>query len=514
MTYGRDVHSFVERAEQHTPLATFGVAVPEYETAVLGVATVGAAETSVEAIMAPHPMSFSRGHIRFVYRRVVTYPMRQKGVFTRSYERDRISGDRTVRYFFLAGEDANWVGMAQRLRRHLLEDRRIPRLSDSAANATLRLRLLMGAEKPGLLWRQFVKATTFEQATEIVSSFSDAGMSGLDLVLVGWGAGGYEGKLPRRWPPDRRLGGTEGLRHLAVMVHGLGGRLILEDDYTLAFLANGGFIPPIDVVTEASLLPVTDMVSTDMVSTIPAELKRNRFLLNPLFATERYLQRDVPRLAALGVDGLELRWAGELVLKDANRAHPLERTEFAQAWHRMLTTVRDTMGSAAAQGGNAYVLGAADTVTQFPLEHSDWTFGEETVPFYPIATHGLVRIYGKPSNLSSQPERDALRRIEYGMLPAFELTYRSSIVLARTTYSELYSSLYVDWLDRAAAEYAALVGELGHTVGQFIVGHRQLAPQVFETRYEDGTRVIVNYGRQAYEADDMVVDGSGYLIVR
>ena len=180
----------------------------------------------------------------------------------------------------------------------------------------------------------------------------------------------------------------------------------------------------------------------------------------------------------------------------------------------MLAWISELVGAAATQGGNDYVLGLADTVTLFPLRRGNYLFSDETVPFYPIATHGLVRIYGEPTNLDTQPAEDFLRRLEYGMLPTYELTYEEPIVLAKTTYPRLYSSQYAAWIDRAAAEYEVAIGQLGHTVNQFIVDHRQLAAQVYQTTYEDGTRVIVNYGSETYQGRGVRVAGLGYQVVR
>ena len=140
-------------------------------------------------------------------------------------------------------------------------------------------------------------------------------------------------------------------------------------------------------------------------------------------------------------------------------------------------------------------------------------FTDVTVPFYQVATHGLVRLYGRATNLDREPAHDVLRRIEYGFLPTYELTYRQPIVLARTTYPELYSSHYMDWIDQVRAEYEVAVEKLGHTVRQFIVGHRELAPGVMETRYEDGTRVLVNYNEVPYVHLGEVVDGLGYRVL-
>jgi hypothetical protein len=339
-------------------------------------------------------------------------------------------------------------------------------------------------------------------------------MTDLDVVLVGWESDGYEGNLPRRWPPDRHLGGVRGLTSLAEQVHALDARLFVEADYTLAFLQNGGFFPLTDGVIQPNLLPVSDLVSSAANVAVPRELRKNRFFLNPVFARKSYLEKEAPRLAEIGVDGMEIRWSGELTLKDVNPRFPLERTEFAESWREMLALASESMGSAAAQGGNGYVLGAVDTVTKLPLYRNDYIFADETVPFFSIATHGLARLYGEPTNLDSDPQRDFLTRLEYGMLPTYELTYRQPIVLNRTTYPELYSSYYQEWIERAAAEYAVSLGQLGHTVSQFIVGHQQLAPHVFETIYEDGTSVIVNYGDATYEGRGLRVEALGYLIRR
>lgn len=517
VSYGTDRYSFARPSEQRTPLPVYGIA--HEDGAVMGVATVGSGESSIEAGISIDPMTFSRASLRLIYRRLTQFPLR-KGVFKAFFETDRVGGDRGMRFFFLAGKEANWVGMAQRFRRHLIEDRGLERLDASSQagegageDAALRLRLIMGAQKPGLIWRSFVRATSFAEAAEIAAAYVDLGMTQLDVVLVGWEADGYQGNLPKRWPPDRRLGGSRGLARLAQQLDGLDVPLLVEADYTLAFLQNGGFFPLTDGVIQPNLLPVSDLVASAANVEVPRELRKNRFFLNPTFARGRYLEREAPRLSGLGVDGMELRWAGELLLKDVNPRFPLERTDFAASWREMLTLIGDTLGSAAAQGGNGYVLGAADTITQLPLYRSDYLFSDETVPFYQIATHGLVRLYGEATNLDSDPQRDFLTRLDYGMLPTYELTYRQPIVLNRTTYNELYSAQFEEWIERAATEYAVSIGQLGHTVDQFIVGRRQLAPQVFATTYEDGTTVYVNYGDEPFEDTGIRVEPLGYLVV-
>ena len=225
--YGSHRYFFGQPPEQRTPLAAFGVVHPAPNAsdsagkagggAVLGVATVGAGDTSIEANVSHNPLAFSRANIRFIYRRLAQFPMRQ-GVFKQYYQSASVEGDRAVRFFFLAGEEASWMGMARRLRQHLIEDRGLQRLSQPSGGETggegraaLRLRLVMGAEKPGLFWRRFVTATSFAEAAEIVRAFHAAGMTALDIVLMGWEHDGYEGSLPRRLPARSKAGRNAGI---------------------------------------------------------------------------------------------------------------------------------------------------------------------------------------------------------------------------------------------------------------------------------------------------------------
>ena len=136
--YGSHTYFFGQPPEQHTPLAAFGIVHPA--------ASAAAGEGEAErwrgawlwrqwgpAICRSKPTSATMSWRSaaptyvFIYRRLAQFPMRQ-GVFKQYYESDSARGDRAIRYFFLAGEEASWVGLAQRLRQHLIEDRGVRRL--------------------------------------------------------------------------------------------------------------------------------------------------------------------------------------------------------------------------------------------------------------------------------------------------------------------------------------------------------------------------------------------------
>ena len=46
------------------------------------------------------------------------------------------------------------------------------------------------------------------------------------------------------------------------------------------------------------------------------------------------------------------------------------------------------------------------------------------------------------------------------------------------------------------------------------MNHERLAPGVFSTTYEGGTRVIVNYGERTYREGSRAVPGGGYAVIK
>ncbi|MGO4271692.1 DUF5696 domain-containing protein, partial [Paenibacillus sp. TAF58] len=55
---------------------------------------------------------------------------------------------------------------------------------------------------------------------------------------------------------------------------------------------------------------------------------------------------------------------------------------------------------------------------------------------------------------------------------------------------------------------------LGSVQDQFIANHKSLAPNVKETTYENGTRVIVNYNLEAYRSGDLDVPAQNFVVIQ
>lgn len=480
-------------SQQNVSMPLFGEVVGD--DAFAAIVTKGAFDARIVADVAHGADSFNTIAGRYVVRRTALYPRSRTRTVAR-YERARAAEDFSLRYRFLQSPNASYVGIARAYRDYLTGDLRVPRVSGTTY--PLHVRFFMGIQKPAFPFPNFIQLTDYDQVIQILDALKQRGVGPVQATLVGWEQGGYGGRWPLLMPPDSHPGGPAGLQRLAAYCRANGDRLVLQAQYTWAVDGNGGFSARSDVVRGANRLPVQGPLP-------------NSYVLNPIFALRQFVRPSVKTLADWGVEGILIPAAAELDLVDRNQDHPLTRSEYADAWRQIISTARQTTGWVGATGANAYALGAASHFADVPLRRNNYDFFEQTVPLMPLALHGLVTYSTTPANLQGDQPHDYLRQLEYGAVPTFELTYSSPQGLEDTTYASLFSSQYQDWLDTITREYQ-VARVLDRTRTEFIANHEQLAPDVFVTTFEDGTRIVVNYGDGAYQDVGALVPPGGYTV--
>ena len=433
----------------------------------------------------------------------VTFVYRRQGSFSLTggqpawlYEPTMVGGDRQVRYYFLTAEDASYTGIAARYRRFLLEERGARRIAADAPLATLSF--FMGVERRTWFMRELIKTTSFADVQKIVAELESAGVRRVDFTLYGWNEGGANSRYPQRLPVEKRLGGEDGLRALAGYLHSRSIRLFLADNYILALPRGRGIFPYADAMRGVDGLPVGE---------------GGTYFINPQVALRRFAVRDIPKIARLEVDGLWLEYFASLALPDTNDRYPLSRENFAASWMQLATLAREQLGAVAMHGDNSYAVPYADRLDYVQLDSTHYDLFDETIPLYQIAVHGLVLYSGQPYNLMNDGQRTFLRQIEYGAIPNFLLTQESSALLTRTSANWLWSSQYDFWRPEIIRQYQAME-KLSHVIGQFIVAHSRLAHNVYQTTYEDGTRVVVNYNEQPFTLGALTVPALDFVVLQ
>ncbi|SHE81534.1 hypothetical protein SAMN02746089_00831 [Caldanaerobius fijiensis DSM 17918] len=468
------------------------------DNAFMGIVTKGEYDATINYSPSGYQVNLNRVSVEFTYRRSYQGAL-QNGSLTQKLEPHMLKIDRSVTYKFLTGPYANYSGMANAYRQYLIDHHELRQVIKKGDNMPLGLDLFMGIEEHQLLRNKFIPMTTFDQADTILKDIRERGVSDVQVNLVGWNARGYL-SYPLHFPVNGALGGTEGLKRLISDVYKMGIKISLQDNYVDIYADYRGFSRKNIAYQANKFLPVTNIWN-------------NRFLESAGYVYDYFNYSIFPDLLRLKVNGITFERFGNFLFYDFNDRYPSTRTQTASYWMKMVNKVREKLGFAAIKGGNAYVLKYADRLYDIPEKDSGYFFSDEAVPFYQMVVHGSIPYSGTPINMFYDPKAQLLKLVEYGYMPYYQLTYRSSNEMMYTDYNELFSSQYTDWVAHAEKYYKKMNEDLKPLWSEYMVDHKKVNDYLYVTTYSNGAKVYVNYSENDVEVDGRTIKGYDYLVV-
>ena len=144
-------------------------------------------------------------------------------------------------------------------------------------------------------------------------------------------------------------------------------------------------------------------------------------------------------------------------------------------------------------GANAFVIPSSSYLVDIPLYSSKHDLFDREIPFLPIVLRGYRPYSGEPANSLAQHSDARLRVVETGAVPYYRLIYEDPVVIKDTHYDHFHSVDHAFWMEELKSDYHQYQAIMADAAVHRIVGHRQVMPGVYETQYENGDRVIVNY---------------------
>lgn len=424
-------------------------------------------------------------YVNFNYRRQFLDP-RDENQEAKKMDVDMITGDRSIEYIFLDEGKSTYSDMAVAYRNYLIEDCGVQDLkNDSTIDVSLDL--FMGINEEGTILDSYKIVTTFDQAKKILKEFEEAGINDIQLQLKGWTKNGYF-TGPDKLSVNSDIGGSKGLKSLVNYIKDKNIQLSLEANLIEAADGSDGYSKRDDVVYlgNNTLLNGNDI-----------------YILSP--RKSNYLFKSfLSDMSKNNINGISLYSLGQYVPYNYNEDDLISQDQTVEIWKNMLDTAMAEGMNVSVQGGNSYVIGRTNKITNLPYEDSGYIITTKSVPFYQIAVHGLVEYTGKAANISSDLNTEKLKWIELGYTPYFELTYSGSEDLMYTKYSSLFSSEYASWIDDCASIYKEMNEELSEISDALIMSHEEIEPELYKVVYDNGKVVYINY------SDSLkIIEGTG-----
>ncbi len=466
--------------------------------------TQGAEYAAVTATPAGMTTPYNWIAARFIVRQNYMQPTSKSGAGIQVSQKQANQYTACVRYHFLDGEEADYVGMAKWTRTRLQQEGALADRTDGAEGGIpLQLDVIMADVRRGLLSNGVEAVTTASQVSGLMDFLEGEGIGNVQYVLKGWQSGGLNGYNPEKPGFEKRSGSAAEYRALIAKASAAGGTVVFfEDpvDLTEKQAGYSGYTAhtmsqmPVEVVLENDTLLYNTRLYTGL-DILPRMMEASRAF---------YGEHDIRHVALGSVGGVLYadQYRGEEVYRDQALSLLTQAVEaYAQSG---LETAFYTP--------NRYMLPYCAAYYDMPLTNSQFQFETDSVPFLPIVLRGSVDYFAPYVNEGLFSQTDILKMVEYGAYPSYILTGKQNFELSDTASNQLYSTYIDEWTENMVSTYRELDQALRPVAGSAIEGREVLQEGVVRVDYANGVAIYVNYLGSAVTADGVTVPAQDYLV--
>lgn len=422
-----------------------------------------------------------------------------------------------VRFNFLHGGDANYTGMAHCYQDYLEQSGALSRKA-SGDTVPFYASLIGAIEKTksifGIKYDATQSLTTYAEAARIVEELQAAGVGNLKVQYKGWSKGGLHGTAPKAASALSVLekGGVSLKSFLSDMAS-KGVTVFHSAELQFVYKSALG-----DGYASGSHAPKYYDKSTVRTGEylIPNGMQKERDidLISPYYVV-RAAGHFISKAEKYNFTGISVNSLASELYSDYMDTRYTDRNSAAGYNSEAMKQLGGAVGgNVLASNANAYALGWLSDMIEVPFDSNRSRLIDESIPFYAIVLHGYMDFAGPALNLADDFTTTVLQSVECGAGVSFEWIYGNNSLLKDTDFDYLYSIGYSSWKDNAIAAWERVNSAVGKVQGQKITNHEKLAAKVYATTYEDGTKVIVNYGKTAAEAEGYTVAARDFIVVQ
>ena len=478
-------------------MPVFGMVYTEKACSFLGIVTKGDNNAILTAypngVVTPYNWVTAKFNIRSVYTKQTA---RQTGVASVEAEGD--IRDMEMRYIFINGEDANYMGLAHRYQEYLVDTGALTKQED---HFQVKLDFLGADVKKWLVWDMLVPMTTVDDMETILTTLLDSGVTDILPVYFGWQEDGVtKGYGSTSLKIDGNLGSAGALKRLSEALAERGVTLTLQQDLLLANTSRI-YNTSTDIVKGVSQSLVETPTNQEMFPTM--------YYLTPTGAMK--LAEDFSKRYKDTVDQVCVSGVTDSLYSFYSSGTVYSRDECATQYSEVIESLPWNRIAMVAPNANLW-----DRMSQYydmTTSTSNYNFITREIPFLPTVLRGYVPYWTDYTNFQSNQQASYLKLLECGAYPSFLVTAESPVELRDTNSSYIYTSEF-SILEERIREYAAEIGSvLKRVEGVGIAKHESLADNVVYVEYENGLSMIINYNHSDYIDGQASVPALSYTII-
>lgn len=421
----------------------------------------------------------------------------------------------SVAFYPFYGEDISYVNMADIYRNYLEEVYGFMEYETKAEENAINLNILGGAESTnflfGIPYKEFFAATTLAEAEEVMKEVREVA-GDINVSLKGYTSSGINvGKPAGGITIPKKLGSYKKLEEMTHAYEKTDTSLFLDYD-TVRFRKSGSGITPLfgsavttngkhtvlTVKSQATGLKDDDQEDYKLIS---------RTVLDDLNA--KVLKKALKK----NVKGVGLSTLSSMSYADYKNEKYFVALGIEKQVSSIFNDYRKNGVTVMSNSANAYAAVYSDYIADVPTNSSDYDSFDVDVPFYEIVFKGYVPMSVSAVNLSSNPKVTVLKALETGSGLSFTMTANYDKELINSMEKDFYGMNREQVLERISTLVNKGVrDDLESLQDTTIVQHFIISDDVRCTVFENGKKVYVNYGDEAYSNGDLLIEAKNYLI--
>jgi hypothetical protein len=502
--------------DNKAPFPVFGI--QKNGNALACVIENGASYANVLANVAGRNSSYSNVFARFdmVHSALMNISGRsERSVY--QYERTLPANEKITLRYIVCGQDG-YVGMAKEYRSWLLN--KFPSLKRSNKKGVPIAVEIPGAvnktqHRLGIPFDLPLKLTSYNEATGMIKDFNEFGWKDVQIKLNGWFNRSVDHTIPTKIKLINELGSKKDFRNLIAAAQQNGYVVYPEVDFFL--IRDKKPFDGFNLYRDAARYLNRERMQRYPFSFVWFGERTRWGKLNYVARPEKMMSmidNFVYKIPDLGVQNIAFRNIGSRLTGNYNEKQHVSREASVKMRQEKLAELNKAGIGVMLLAGHAYAAPYADFIVNMMLDDQKYGITDVSVPFYPIALHGLVPYTGNAINLAEDYTKNLLKTIESGAGLYFSFMTEETSVLQETKFRQFYANEYNKWVGDADSLYKQFTNNFGNLYNQDIVDHKILSYGVTLTEYEDGTRVVVNASDAAVNYNNRNINSDSFVVLK
>jgi len=437
--------------------------------------------------------------IYFSYRYRDSYEQYQSRANEEQYRiafQDEVNqNDVTQRYVFLTGEDASYVGVAKAYRDYLIDNNALTTPQATVYSKVPTKIDFIGTEVTmGIVSDKLVGITKYTEMKSIIEELQNDGYTELITALKTYSMSDYG---------------------YGVNLSSLMGTKAEFKDY-LAYLEEQG----IEFSYYLDYTRSYDSYSTEHAQTLSkrdiywreySAMNAYHYVNDTGFYID-YAETDLKTFTKYGITNVSIAGLDRAIYTSYDKAIQASGVNVTEIGN-MLNYYEENGIKTGIYLPDAFNFKYLDEYYKAPLSSSEYNVQSAAIPLVELVLSGYVDFYSDYLNFISDESFSLLRLVEYGVYPSYILTGSSTYTLKESNSSNVYISEYDVLKDRIQIYYDFISAGLYATMGQEMINHQYIATGIVLVTYSEGTQIILNYNKTAYDYNGLTVPALGYEVI-